>query len=221
MDAKQIEQWVDLEKTKRQARAVILRPAAFYRNLPLTGGFQEPLIFLAVLSLVAGLVSGALLLLQGRIGPALGTVLLTPVMSAVFGFVGAAILYGIWRLMGSEKNYETAYRCLAYTAAIAPLTTLLRIIPYLGGALASAWILFLLFTASVEIHSLPRKKALTVWGALFLLLAAAGLHSEAAARRLNRKITTFVGPQGELTPEQAGKAMGEFLKGLEKAAQQK
>ncbi len=40
-----------------------------------------------------------------------GMILFMPDYAAIGSFIGAAILFVIWKLMGSQENYETAYRC--------------------------------------------------------------------------------------------------------------
>jgi hypothetical protein len=118
-------------------KRVITDPAGFFREMPRQGGFKNPLIFLVVMSVVTALV-GVLLSLVGLAGPgatfgaALASIIIVPIFAAIFGFVGAAILFILWKVLGSEESYETAYRCGAYMAAISPITSVLGAIPYLA-----------------------------------------------------------------------------------------
>lgn len=59
-----------------------------------------------------------------------------PIAVAIGSFIGAAILFVIWKLMGSQEDYETAYRCGAYLMALAPITTLINVIPYAGAIIS-------------------------------------------------------------------------------------
>ncbi|HMP89306.1 MAG TPA: YIP1 family protein [Kiritimatiellia bacterium] len=211
----------DLDKIKNQALSVITTPATFFKGMAKGGGIQDPLIFLVAISVVTALVRALYMLVSGSFIGAIGVLILTPVMAAIFGFVGAAILYVIWNVMGSRENYETAYRCAAYASAIMPITTLISFIPYLGGVAAMAWGFYLIFLASVSVHNIPLPKAKLVWGILFTIFALFGFFSEVGARKAQKTLERWEQrvSSGEMSPEEAGRMVGEFLKGLEKAAQ--
>ncbi|MCH8867670.1 MAG: YIP1 family protein [Proteobacteria bacterium] len=130
-----------VEQIPGMAINVITNPVGFYQGMPKSGGLIDPLIFMVVLTVVAGVLSAILSLfglgMAGAMFGGLMTIILAPVFVVIFGFVGAAIAYVIWKMMGSQENFETAFRCIAYAAAIAPVTAVLNLIPYLG-SLASA-----------------------------------------------------------------------------------
>jgi hypothetical protein len=107
----------------------------------------------------------------GSVRAALASIIYMPIGALIFGFVGAAILFGIWKLMGSNESYETAYRCGAYASVTIPILTILGIIPYAGVLIGLAWMLFLLVTASVEVHKIAAKTAWMVFGIITAILA--------------------------------------------------
>ncbi|MEO6696945.1 MAG: YIP1 family protein, partial [Gammaproteobacteria bacterium] len=117
-------------------------------------------------------------------------------------FIGAGILYVIWKLMGSTQNYETAYRCLAYAYAITPVVTLLGFVPYLG-LIGLVWMLYLLVVASVEVHGIAAKTAWIVFGILTVLLALFQISAYRTAQQM--------GQSGEAMQRN----MGEFSKQME------
>ena len=92
-----------------------------------SGGLLEPLVFMIVLSVVAGILSAVLSVVGlGAVGVMAGgliAIIMVPIFVVIFGFIAAAIAYGIWKLLGSAEDFETAFRCVAYTAAIAPVTS--------------------------------------------------------------------------------------------------
>ena len=193
-------------------KRVITDPAGFFREMPKEGGFMDPLIFLVAMSVVTALV-GVLLSLVGLAGPgatfgaALASIIIVPIFAAIFGFVGAAILFVIWKILGSEESYETAYRCGAYMAAISPITSVLGVIPYLGLVLSAVWGLFLVVTASAEVHKIKQTTAWLVFGILTGLLCLMGVGSQCAARKMSREMappraasTAPVPPPGAVTP---------------------
>ena len=207
------------------AIAVITNPIGFFRTMPKTGGLVEPLIFLVLIGAVSGILQ-AILSIFG-VGPAasffmgLAFIVIAPIATALFSFVSGAILYIIWKLMGSQEPFETAFRCGAYAAAISPLTTLLGVIPYLGSLLGLGWMTYLLVTASVEVYQIVAKKAWMVFGIIAALLALSSISSQIAVRRTTSALDQFQKSMKQtenMTPEEAGKKMGEFLKGMEKGA---
>jgi hypothetical protein len=51
----------------------------------------------------------------GRIGAmatGVGSLIFLPISALIGSFIAAAILYVVWKLMGSEEPYETSYRCV-------------------------------------------------------------------------------------------------------------
>lgn len=209
------------------AKQVIVNPAEFYRGMAKTGGFGAPLIFAVALGVVTGIIQAVLSLVH--LGPvasaamALGSIVIVPVMVLIFGFIGAAIVFVIWKLMGSNESYETAYRCGAYASAISPITTVAGIIPVVGGLIGLGWMLYLLVTASVEVHKLPAKKAWLVFGIIAAILAIMNLGAQAGARKAQRSMADFqkgmgITPGKEMTPEEAGKAAAAYMKAMQESA---
>lgn len=217
------------------AKQVITNPAGFYREMPTTGGYANPLIFVVVMAAITGLIISLTTLIGlGNAmvagGMAVASIIVFPIFAVIGSFIGAAIVFVIWKLMGSEKNYETAYRCIAYSMAIGPIIAIISIIPYLGTIVKSLWSAFLMYTASVEVHKLKAATAKIVFGVLAGLSVLIGVSSENAARNMQNMFDNAYSDYSEadipeafknlenlenMTPEEAGKAAGEFLKGLE------
>jgi hypothetical protein len=198
---------------------VITNPVGFYREMPKTGGFIEPLIFAVALGLVSGVLTAILSIFSlGSVTSfmmGLAYIILYPIMVAIGSFIGAAILFIIWKIMGSQEPYETAYRCMAYAMAISPITVLLQIIPFIGSILGLAWYLYLIVVSSTEVHKIAQKTALLVFGIIFILLAIGTTCGNLATRKVQKSIERYE----DMTPEEAGKAFGEFMKGLKEEAE--
>lgn len=216
--------WQDILNT---ALAVITKPAEFYRGMAKTGGFVDPLIFLVVMGLIGGIIRAVFGLVHVgawmSMGMALGSIVMTPIFVAIFGFVGAAILFVIWKLMGSNESYETAYRCMAYSAAVSPITAVLGLIPFVGALAGLAWGLFLVVTASVEVHKIAAKTAWMVFGIIAAVLALLSGCSQLAARRLAKQANAWERQFGtspdETTPEDMSKAAAGFAKAMQAEAE--
>jgi hypothetical protein len=206
-------------------KAVIVDPASFYRQMPRAGGYSHPLIFAVSMGLASGIVKAVLsplgLTFHGSFAMALGVMVLAPIMVGLFSFVVAAVLFLIWQLMGSHQSYEVSYRCAAYALAISPITTAIGLIPYLGAVVALAWTAFIYVCASVELHGIKSKTAWMVFGAIFAVLSFCSISLEHSTRSFHHKMDAIGKKLGELKkmkPEQAGQAVGEFLKGMDKAS---
>lgn len=203
---------IDFAAIPGTAVKVLTNPAGFFREMPRTGGFVEPLVFMAAMGVVGGLIQSILAVIGLRLaaGMAMGiaSIIIMPIMVAIFGFVGAAILFVIWKLMGSQESYETAYRCGAYASALTPITTLIGIIPYIGSPVGIALMTYFLIVASVEVHSIPARKAQLVFGVIGLILIIFIVSGEFAARRMARQM------------EEASRAMQKQAEEMQKQAEE-
>lgn len=150
------------------------------------------------------------------------SIIIVPILVIIFGFVCAGILFIIWNIMGSKEDFETAYRCTAYASAITPITAILNFIPFIGVLLSLAWGLCLLVFASIEVHKIAAKTAWIVFGIIFGILALISVSSQIATRRLTRsfsKIEKQLKNMDEMSPEEAGKAFGQFMKGMQQGTE--
>ena len=122
-------------------KEVIQRPSNFYRKMPVTGGYAEPLTFAAISYLIYGLLS-ALFNREmigdmygygiGSGGPGLFNSLIIaitfPITGIISVLVGAAILYIIYKVLGGKGSYEGTVRFICYATAV----MLLSWIPFIG-----------------------------------------------------------------------------------------
>ena len=214
---------IDFAKIPQTAVNVLTSPSEFFREMPKTGGFVEPLVFMIAMGVVAGLLQSILSVLRLQVGAGmamgLGSVIILPIMIGIFGFVGAAVLFLIWKLTGSQESYETAYRCGAYIGVLTPISVLLHLIPFVGAAASVLLMTFFLVTASVAVHNIPSRKAWLVFGTIGGLLVFFSVSAEFAARRIGRQAAEYQKQAEQLQKqaEEASKAMG---KQSEEAARQ-
>jgi len=178
---------IDFAAVPGTAIRVLTSPASFFREMPKSGGYVEPLVFMAAMGVVGGVIQAVIALLHlhavAAAGMGVSAIVVVPIAVAIFGFVGAAVLFAIWKVMGSQESYETAYRCGAYISAVTPITTLLGILPYAGIVVALAITTYYLVVASVEVHKLPAQKAWMVFGIIGALLALSNVGAQFAARK--------------------------------------
>ena len=175
-----------------QAINVITNPAGFYKSMPKSGGFSDPLVFVIVLSVTAGLITAVISAIgfgvRGAMIGGFGAIVLVPIMATIFSFIAAAIFFVIWKVLGSGENYETAYRCVAYSSAIGPVVTLIGMIPAIGSIVNAVWPMALMAIASIHVHKRPEKISWSVFGALSLFLIVINLGTEQAADDLSREV---------------------------------
>ncbi len=219
----------NFSKVIEDAKSVITNPVDFYRNMSKSGGYSEPIIFVIVMAVIAALLFTIFSLFGGgrMAGAGIGMLIFIPIMMLIGSFISAAIMFVIWKLMGSENNYETAYRCVAYSMAILPITALLSVIPYLGSIIPVLWGSYLMWIASTEVHGLNKQTAMIVFGILAFIGVIVNLGGERAAKNMEENMGKFEQQMGksmegmeDMTPEEMGKAAGEFLRGLEGAAKE-
>jgi len=220
------EKTFDIHQVIDQTRQVLTNPSGFYQSMPRSGGYTHPVVFVATMALMAGIVAAFFSFFTTNAGMlALGVsgIIVYPIFAVIGAFVAAAVVFVIWKLMGSEQDYETAFRCWSAATAIYPIAALLAIIPYIGVIVSILWGTYLMIEASVFVHGRKRQTARIVFGVLAAFMLISNISSEYASRHAAERISE-VGKQFEgyedMTPEEAGRKMGEFLKGFEQGAEQ-
>jgi hypothetical protein len=179
---------INLTEIPRTALRVLMSPAAFFREMPRSGGYVEPLAFMVAMGVISGILQSILSLVglqfAASVGMALGSIVIFPIMIAIIGFIGAAIMFALWKLMGSGEDYETSYRCVAYVSALGPIMTLLNVVPYLGSAVGLVAACFYYVAASVEVHGIPARRAWTVFGIITGIMIVMTVSAQYTARKM-------------------------------------
>lgn len=132
-------------------KEVMQSPSDFYREMPKTGGYADPLTFAAISFIIYALLTALLTVLfghamymggmyggmyDGMYGGARGfgffailmTVIFTPIAGIISLFIEAAILYIIYKILGGTGSYEGTVRFICYATAVLVLSW----IPFLG-----------------------------------------------------------------------------------------
>jgi hypothetical protein len=137
-------------------KTVILKPKEFYQNMPTTGGFPSPLIFLVVCLGISALISA---IIWGTVAGFFYFL----IFGLVVSFIGAAILYFIAQQFFEGKGtYEGTYRVVAY-AGVVSLISWLSVIPVLGGIIAFLAFLYgfyLQFVGVEKVHKITQGQAI-------------------------------------------------------------
>ena len=184
------------------ARQVLLDPRTFFAQLPRHGGYGEPVIFVGIMAVIAG-VLGALLsfVTSLRIGGmtfGIVSILVIPLATVIGSFIAGGLMHGIWKLLGSRQEFETSYRCIAFSTAIIPVTALIAVLPYVGTLVANIWWFWLMLLASVSVHGLEHRKSMYVLGALALVVLLVNLSGEKTQRESEARDDEFKQQMDEL-----------------------
>jgi len=166
-------------------KEVILRPSDFYRKMPTSGGYAEPLTFAAISYFIYGLLAalfnrgmmGGMSGYGGMYGYGMGSggygltgalmmAIMMPIMGIISIIIGAAILYIIYKVLGGKGSYEGTVRFVSYAAAV----LLLSWIPFIG------WIfgiygIYLYIVGGMVVHDVSMvKSAIAVLLPTFLVI---------------------------------------------------
>src|SRR5690606_41563121 len=99
----------DINKVINDAKSVLTNPAGYYQTMAKSGGFVEPLIFIAVMAVAMGVISAILSLFSSGAGGMLAwgfSAIVILLIGSLFGsFLGDQILFVVWKLMVSQVYY--------------------------------------------------------------------------------------------------------------------
>ena len=233
-----------LDTVIADAKAVVTQPVAFYRGMATEGGLAEPAIFVAVMGAVAGLLIAVLALIGfgavGAVVAGFAAIFVMPIFAVIGSFIGGAVMFVIWKLMGSEQDFEASYRCVAFASALYPVTAVLGLIPYVGTIVGVLWSIYLMYCATTLVHKIGEGKARLVLGIIAAVLLFFQLSTEITTRNFQATVESRTQEMSEsmedfgkameqlgssmesidteeMTPEEAGKAFGDFFRGMSEA----
>jgi hypothetical protein len=130
-------------------KTVLVRPNDFYQNMPVTGGYAPPFVFLVVCLGVSGILAAILA------GVDVFLFLKLVIFGAIFSFIGAGILHLIAQQFFEGKGgYEGVYRVVAYAGVV----YLLSWIPVVG-LIAFLYGLYLQIVGLEKVHKITAGQA--------------------------------------------------------------
>ena len=147
-------------------KTVLVKPKEFYQNMPTTGGFPSPLIFLAVCLGISAFLSA---IIWGTIAGFFYSL----IFGLIISFIGAAILYFVAQQFFEGKGtYEGTYRIVAY-AGVVHLVSWLAVIPVLGWLI---WILAFLYGFYLQFVGVERVHKITQGQAIVTVLISIAVY---------------------------------------------
>ena len=128
---------------------VITTPGDFYKEMPTSGGYEEPLKFAAINYLIAGI--GAALITFGSM---FGAVIVAPILGIVGVFIGGLILHICFKIVGGSGSYEGTVRTVSYASAISAVSW----IPIVGWIIG-LYAIYLNIVGGTFVHDLTMGKS--------------------------------------------------------------
>ncbi|KAF5415116.1 MAG: hypothetical protein C5S49_06170 [Candidatus Methanogaster sp.] len=130
-------------------KKVITTPGDFFREMPTSGGYGEPLKFAVVNYVIAGI--GATLL---TLGGAFFAIVVVPIVGIIWLFISGAILYICFKIVGGSGSYEGTVRMLSYTSAVAAVAW----IPLIGWIVA-LYTIYLKIVGGTFVHNITTMRS--------------------------------------------------------------
>ena len=155
-------------------KKVMTTPGDFFREMPTSGGYAEPLKFAVINYIIAGIgmtlvsIFIALLLPMASfwpgsafsfgsafsLGSALTNIIVTPIVGIIGLFIGGAILYVCFKIVGGSGSYEGTVRIFSYTSAVNAVSW----IPILGWIVA-LYALYLGIVGGTFVHNITTLRS--------------------------------------------------------------
>jgi hypothetical protein len=200
------------------AMEVLTDPKTFFTSMPKAGGYEAPGTFAVVTLIAYGVLFALLSLLRFHVGGLVASLILMPVFGVIGLLIGAAVVLFVSRALGGEAGFESSFRIVSYSSAIAPIQAAAHAIPYLH-ILVSAYGFYLLIVAVIAVHRVPEQKAWRVLGGIAAVLLVLSFLATLSARTMRSKIEAMKPKLDELS-HQMQKQAEEMQKAAEKMQQE-
>ena len=125
-------------------KSVIIHPNDFFRDMPTSGGYRDPLVFAVINYIIYAIIASTSNLVQIRSLVESGVIpgsmvaisyvmslvglIFTPVFSIIGLFIGAAIYFICFKMVGGSGSYEGTFRIFAYASAVTVISSVLAVI---------------------------------------------------------------------------------------------
>lgn len=131
-------------------KKVIVKPVDFFKEMPITGGYKDPLIFAIITAVIMGV--GLTII---TLGVGFLAIIFAPIAVAISIFLAALLLLICAKIVGGTGTYEGTLRVAAY----ANVVNIIGWIPIVS-VVGSIYGLILTVIGMKEIHKLSTAKAI-------------------------------------------------------------
>ena len=139
-----------LQEYYETGKSVILKPADYFKTMPTTGGYKDPLIFALITSVIMGI--GLTII---TLGVGFLAIIFAPIAVTISVFLAALLLLVCAKMVGGTGTYEATMRVAAYSNVV----NIIGWIPIVS-ILGSIYGLVLTVLGMKEIHKLTTAKAI-------------------------------------------------------------
>ena len=156
-------------------KKVLTTPSDFFKEMPTSGGYGDPLKFAVINYILAGI--GLTLI---SLGSAFFMILFLPIVGIIWLFISGAILYICFKIVGGSGSYEGTVRMLSYVSAVNAVAW----IPILGWIVA-LYAIYLKIVGGTFVHDITTLRSviaifiplivLTIIVALLIAMVGAAL----------------------------------------------
>ncbi|MFH1321922.1 MAG: YIP1 family protein [Bacteroidota bacterium] len=138
---------------------VIKTPGDFFEQMPVIGGYADPVKFAAICYLIAGIGMSIITLVEGStpggVGWILSYIILLPVIGVIGIFIGGFIIHIFFKILGGKGTYEGTVRLLAYSSAVAVFSW----IPFLF-ILPDLYMIYMAVIGGTKVHKISTTRSL-------------------------------------------------------------
>lgn len=156
----------------KTAKAVIFHPKEFFKKMPTSGGYKEPLMF----ALINIFIAGVFISFPYRSNILVYSFLvLQLILGSIAIFIIAAVLHPFLKLEGAKKNYEATFRAVAYLSIYYTLVMYSNLFFYISSSIGVIvyWIVFLytIYVLCIAFDEVHEIKSLPPWISVILTVA--------------------------------------------------
>jgi hypothetical protein len=132
------------------ARKVLFQPGEFFKTMPVSGGYKDPLLFAIITAVVMGI--GLTII---TLGVGFLALIFAPIAVAISVFLAAFLLQICAKIVGGQGTYESTFRVACYSNIV----NIIGWIPIVS-ILGSIYGLILTILGMKEAHKLSMAKAI-------------------------------------------------------------
>lgn len=155
-------------------KEVMQKPSDFYRKMPITGGYIEPIVFASVSATMGAFIH---FLFAPGTDEVKKSIFAVPMIAIIIPFAGilalfvdATILYIIYKMVGGNGTYEGTAKIVLYSSAASSLIW----IPLVGWVFG-IYQVYLYIVGGKFVHGITMERSLAAVFLFILLLLALGV----------------------------------------------
>ncbi|MEA1894009.1 MAG: YIP1 family protein [Euryarchaeota archaeon] len=130
-------------------KKVITTPGDFFKEMPTSGGYEEPLKFAVINYLISGI--GIALITFGSMFAA---VIAAPIFGIIVLFIFGLMFHVCFKIVGGSGNYEGTVRIMAYASAVEAVSW----IPIIGWIIA-LYAIYLAIVGGTFVHNITTLRS--------------------------------------------------------------